>query len=173
MTKYAMHKGRDIPEVRMPDNQLAERRLQVLHSYFRWWIEVLREEFGDEKTRKLAIEWGRKKGIHTSRLFGTYLKKKGIALDDLKAIMYEIGRTAGILAERSQGWIEGDKAVMQTLVCPTGKLFVELGLGLECCMKQCDAFMEEMWKDIPEIGYRRTRGIDKDDFCEWEHWKKE
>ncbi len=33
MTKYALHKGRDIPKVVIPDALLAERRLQMLHSY--------------------------------------------------------------------------------------------------------------------------------------------
>jgi hypothetical protein len=172
MAKCAMHKGRDIPKVHIPDELLAERRLQVLHGYFQWWIQVLREEFGNEKAKELAVQWGRKKGIHTARLYGAYFKKKGIALNDLPAIMFEIGRSAGILGERSQGWVEGNKAVVQTLVCPTGKMFVELGLGLDCCVQQCDAFMEETWKAIPDIDYKRTRGIDKDDFCEWEHWKK-
>ena len=172
MSKYATHKGRDIPQVNIPDNLLAERRLQVIHGYFQWWIEAVSEAFGMEKAQELAIEWGRKKGIHTGSLYGRYFKKKGIALNDLSAIMYEIGRSAGILGERSQGWIEDDQAVMQTLVCPTGKLFVELGLGLDCCVKQCDAFMEETWKAIPGIGYKRTKGIDKDDFCEWVHWKQ-
>src|SRR5665648_876981 len=99
MTKYATHKGRDIPRVVIPDSLLAERRLQVVHSYFEWWIEVLIEEFGDEKAKELAIKWGRQKGIHTARLYGAYLKKKGIDLGDLATIMYETGRSGDILAE--------------------------------------------------------------------------
>ncbi len=79
MAKYAMSKGRDIPKVVIPDNLLAERRLQVLHSYFQWWTEVIAKEFGIEKARKLAINWGGKKGIHTARLHKSYLVKKGVA----------------------------------------------------------------------------------------------
>ena len=78
MSKYATHKGRDIPQVNIPDNLLAERRLQVIHGYFQWWIEALSETFGMEKAKELAIEWGRKKGIHTGSLYGRYFKKKGI-----------------------------------------------------------------------------------------------
>jgi hypothetical protein len=172
MTKYATHKGRDIPRVVIPDNLLAERRLQVVHSYFEWWVEVLIEKFGIEKAQELAINWGRQKGLHTARLYGAYLKKKGIDLTDLSTIMYETGRSGDILGERYQAWVDGDEGIVQTLVCPTGKMFVELGLGLDCCVKQCDAFMEETWKAIPTVGYKRTKGIDKDDFCEWKLWLK-
>jgi len=172
MAKYAMSKGRDIPKVVIPDNLLAERRLQVLHSYFQWWTEVIAKEFGIEKARKLAINWGRQKGIHTARLYKSYLVKKGVAPNDLAAIMYETGRSGDILGERYQAWIEGEKGFAQTLICPTAKMFVELGLGLECCVKQCDAFMEETWRALPNIAYKRTKGIDKDDICEWELWIK-
>ena len=170
MAKYAMHKGRDIPKVVIPDNLLAERRLQVLHSYFQWWTQVVTEEYGIEQAKELAVKWGRQKGIHTARLYTSYLKKKGVDPNDLAALMYETGRSGDILGERYQAWIEGNKGYAQTLVCPTAKMFVELGLGLECCVKQCDVFMEETWKAIPSMAYKRTKGIVKDDICEWEFW---
>jgi hypothetical protein len=172
MAKYALSKGRDIPKVALPDTLLAERRLQVLHSYFQWWTEVVTKEFGIEKAKELAVKWGRQKGIHTARLYEAYLKKKGVKPNDLAALMYETGRSGDILGERYQAWIEGEKGFAQTLICPTAKMFVELGLGLECCVKQCDAFMEETWRALPNIAYKRTKGIDKDDICEWELWIK-
>jgi len=97
MAKYALSKGRDVPKVVLPDTLLAERRLQVLHSYFQWWTEVVTKEFGIEKTRELAVKWGRQKGIHTARLYEAYLKKKGVKPNDLATLMYETGRSGDIL----------------------------------------------------------------------------
>jgi hypothetical protein len=170
MINDVIDKRRDIPSVIIPSDLLAERRLQVLHSYFQWWIEILAEEYGIDKAKDLAIKWGRQKGIHTACLYKAYLKKKGIAPDDLYSLLLETGRSGDILGEQYKVWVDGDRGFAQTLVCPTEKMFVQLGLGVECCVKQCDAFMEETWKAIPSVAYKRTKRIDKDKSCEWEFW---
>jgi hypothetical protein len=61
MINDVIDKRRDIPSVIIPSDLLAERRLQVLHSYFQWWIEILAEEYGIDKAKDLAIKWGRQK----------------------------------------------------------------------------------------------------------------
>lgn len=161
---------RIVPLVTMPSDLLAERRLQVLHSYFQWWTEVLAGEYGMEKTKNLAIQWGRQKGIHTANLYKYFLKKKGVAPNDLYSLLAEIGRSGDILGEKYKIWVDGHGGFAQTLACPTQKMFIDLGLGMECCVKQCDAFMEETWKAIPGIAFRRTKRIDRDEVCEWEFW---
>ena len=173
MAKYVMHRGKEIPKVTLPDGLLAERRLQLVHGYFQWWREVLGEEFGDEKLKELIVKWGKQQGIHTARLYEAYLKRKGVNLNDLSEILYETARSSEITGEVYKAWVEGKKGVVQTLICPTGKMFVELGLGPECCVNQCDCWMEEAWRAVPTVDFKRTKGIDKDDFCEWEIWLKE
>ncbi len=172
MAKYTLYDRFDIPKAIMPDNLLAERRLQVIHSYFEWWAQVVIEEFGLEKARELAVKWGRLKGINTARLYEIYLKKKGVDPTDLGTLIYETSRSGDILGEKYQAWIEDGKVTFQTTVCPTSKMFMQLGLGLECCVNQCDTFMAEAWKSMPHVAYKRTKRIDKDNLCEWEMWIK-
>jgi len=170
MTHDEESKVRNVPAVTIPTDLLAERRLQVLHSYFQWWTEVLTDAYGMEKTKDLAVQWGRQKGIHTANLYQYYLKKKGVAPDDLYALLSEIGRSGDILGEKYKIWIDDHRGFAQTLVCPTQKMFIDLGLGMECCVKQCDAFMDETWKAIPGVAFKRTGRIDRDKVCEWEFW---
>ena len=172
MAKYVTHTGKDVPRTVMPDSLLAERRLQMVHNYFQFWKEVLEEELGLEKVKELAIKWGRQQGIHTDRVYKKYFKKRGLDLTDLSAVCREMARSSEVMGETYKAWVDGDKAVFQTLICPTGKMFVELGLGPECCVDQCDLWLEETMKSIPTIGMQRTKGIDKDDFCEWDMWLK-
>ena len=174
MAKYVMHKGRDIPRTIVPDDLLAARRLDMVHNYFQFWKDVLEKEFGIEKVKELAIKWGKQQGIHTAKVFDKYFKKKGINPADLATLCYESARSSEIMGETYKAWVydNGNKAVFQTLVCPTGKMFVELGLGAECCVKQCDQWMEGLYGPISQVGYKRTKGVDKDDFCEWELWVK-
>lgn len=172
MAKYVMHTGKEIPRPTMPDALLAERRLQMVHNYFQFWKEVLEEEFGIEKVKELAIKWGKQQGIHTDRVYRNYYKKKGIDLTNLVTVCQEMARSSEVMGETYKAWVEGDKGVFQTLICPTGKMFVEVGLGPECCVQQCDLWLENTMKAIPTIDMRRTKGIDKDDFCEWDIWLK-
>jgi len=175
MAKYVMHEGKDVPRTIVDDAVMAERRLQMVHNYFQFWKEVLDEELGEEKVKELAVKWGRQQGVHTARVLKNYFEKNGIkAITSLYNFCKEMAISSEIMGETYKAWVQkdgdGESGVFQTLICPTGKMWVELGLGAKCCVDQCDCWMEETMKAMPSVGYKRTCGIDKNDFCEWEIW---
>jgi hypothetical protein len=174
--KYVEHKGKDVPKSNVPVELLAERRLDMIHNYMQFWVEVLEKELGMEKVKELAIKWGKQQGIHTAKVYTKWFKKRGVDPGNVNLVDFcrDSARSSEIMGETYKAWVYdgGNKTVFQTLVCPTGKMFVELGLGADTCVKQCDLWMEESMRIYPKIGFKRTRGIDKDAFCEWENWSK-
>ena len=174
--KYVEHKGKDVPKANVSVELLAERRLDMIHNYMQFWKEVLEQEYGLEKTKELAIKWGKQQGTHTAKVVTNWFKKKGIDLASvtLADTCRDSARSSEIMGETYKAWTydNGKKAVFQTIVCPTGKMFCELGLGTDTCVKQCDLWMDGYMCIYPKIGFKRTRGIDKDAFCEWEMWSK-
>ncbi len=162
----------EIPKIDIPPEKMAARRRQMTSNYFQFWIEVFREEgFSEEKINEMIIKWGRKQGEHTAKLYKYFIENKGVNIDDIPEFVTRVMMPSSlIMDENCHVCYLPDKKelVYRTITCPTGKMIIDLGIDPMVCVKQCDEWLTETFKALPDVKYIRTKNFVDDGICEWE-----